>query len=167
MARKSNTKAAPNNAAENVAFVETNTAKPTEFVGEQPVHADTDSMQFSLRGFMEMMGVTLPTWKRVLCSFVAALATGWMVGAMANVIINILVLGTMAVTNSMFLVWVVLIAGVIAGLYCAWVAGRAVTRYILSGDIDDDCAKAKAKVSGWFKRKDKAIVAAPVNAVPA
>jgi len=145
-------------AAQPVDFTET--AAPLA-AQPQPVHADTDSMEFSLKDFLAMAGVQLPGWKRTLVSFIAALAAGYLTGSVASVLCNILFSGAIAITGSMFLAWALYSIGFIIALYCALKAGNAISRYILGGKVDDHASAAKDKVCGWFKFGDKeAIVAA-------
>ncbi len=112
--------------------------------------ANTDDMAFDLRSFLEMAGVQLPGWKRVLFSFVAALASGYLIGSVAAVLIDILFTGAIAVTGSMFVAWLMYSVGIIVTIYLGFKAGAAVSRYILGGKIDAHAGQVKDTVGGWF-----------------
>ncbi|WP_025915505.1 hypothetical protein [Herminiimonas sp. CN] len=140
MATRSQTK----QAAQSVDFTEALAAQP------QPVHADTDSMEFSIKDFLAMAGVQLPGWKRVLLNFIACFTAGFAIGTVGQIIINILFTGAMTVTGSLFVAWVLYSVGFIIMLYAAIKAGAAISRYILGGKIDEHAACAKDKVAGWF-----------------
>ena len=120
---------------------------------EQAQHADTDKMAFDMKGLFSAAGIELPSWKRLLVNALACFATGYLIGAVASVIINTMIAGVMALTGSVVVGWFFYILGLVIMVYAAFVAGRAVTQYIMSGSIDQDYAAVKAKVTGWFAKK--------------
>ncbi len=151
--------------ASTVNFAETPHAKMN---GKTPHAAQAESVTpddapFDFRSFMKMAGVDLPSWQRVVCSAIASFAAGYLIGSVASVIIDILVVGTALVTSSMFLTWCVYVIGMVIAFYAAFAAGRAVAQYVLSGSVDQDFAAAKRKITGFFgslRSKSEPIVAA-------
>ena len=154
MATKSKTKL-----ASTVEFKETD-RKGNPVHTEQPVHADTDSGEFNFGEFMKMLGVQIPSWKRVLVSFVACFAAGYLIGSVASVLMDIVVTGALSVTGSMFVAWMFYAIGLVIAIYAAFCAGRAISKYILSGSIDQDFVAAKNWFGNMFSRKEKVIAAA-------
>lgn len=126
----------------------------------QPVHATVDDSGFDFREFCAMYGIVIPGWKRALVSFVASIAVGCLVASAASTLIDILVVGAMSVTGSLFLAWTLYVVAFIAAAYVACKAGAKVARWILSGAVDEQASAAKNKVTGWFKSREKPIVAA-------
>ena len=148
---RSTTKAA----AQDVNFSETLKANGHD---AQPSAAPVGEDDFDLKSFLKMAGVNVPSWKRSLITAIACFATGYLIGSVAAVVLDTLMIATAMATGSMFLVACVYILGMIVALYAVFVASRKVAQYIMSGSVDQDIATVK----GWFKfgGKKEPIVAA-------
>lgn len=150
MARTNSKTAAPA-AAASVEFIDTPRADSVS----------PDDSKIDMSALFAMCGVKLPTWKRSLVCAIASFAVGFLIGALARVVIETLVIAVAMSTGSIALCWAIYILGWIMAVYLAFAAGRAVTQYIMSGSVDKDIAAVKGKVSGWFgKFKTKAVEAA-------
>lgn len=106
------------------------------------------------------LGIAIPSGKRLMVSSVSCFVLGLLGGVAASYIGNMLVAAAMSLTSSMFvgvLVWV--LTWVLAA-YLVIKGSQRLSMYILTGDIDRDLAKAKDKVTSWFKRDKVELVAA-------
>ena len=130
-------------------------------VTQNPVIVDELDFAARMRSKIEIavtelfaeQGFAVPSWKRQLVAFVGSFAVGFGVGSVFNVIISVMMNAIFALTSSMFLVYTLWIVGMLAAAYFALKAGQKVGMYIVSGNIDGDVQRLKAKVSGWFTRK--------------
>lgn len=103
-----------------------------------------------IREACDSLGVPVPSWKRVVITYVAAMCAGYGLGTLF-ILVDALLLSSLMAT-SVFLYWAVWAVGLLLTLYAGFKLGNAIGNYIMSGQIDRDIAVAKNKVSGWFKR---------------
>lgn len=116
--------------------------------------------EMTLRQMFATFGVALPSWKRTLIAVVLSIAAGAAIGSVSSVFLDILLVGAMSVTGSMFLATCLYVIGLIISMVIAWRVGKRILGYVLSGNIDRDASIAKDKVMGFFKSEPKEIVAA-------
>lgn len=93
-----------------------------------------------------------PTWQRTLCSGIAGALVSFGVGYLGGTIINILVLGTLALTASTFLAMLVMSIGYILTIAVGALAGKKVFEFIAGSGVDKAYASVKSKVTGFFDR---------------
>ena len=138
MARTSNKAAA----ASTVEFIDTPRA---ESVSQEESKIDLEALFASV-------GIKMPSSKRVVCTFIANFAVGFLGGALAAIVIKTLVIAVALSTGSLAMCWAMYILAWIVAVYALFAAGRAATQYIMSGSIDKDYTAAKSWVGGLFKK---------------
>lgn len=140
MARTNSKSAA---SAQTVDFAET---KFADSVSQEESKIDMEALFASV-------GIKMPSSKRVVCTFIANFAVGFLGGALASIVIKTLVIAVALSTGSLAMCWAMYILAWIVAVYALFAAGRAATQYIMSGSIDKDYASAKSWVGGLFKSK--------------
>lgn len=101
--------------------------------------------------FSDMLnGFELPSGKRVLVSFVAAMLIGGCTLYLGMQLTAFLAVGAAMLTGSAFLAFLALFLGYALSILATVIVSGKVQSFILSGDIDRTYEATKAKVSGWF-----------------
>lgn len=116
--------------------------------------------EMTLRELFASFGVELPSWKRTLAAIVLAIAAGAGIAMVSNTFLDILLVGAMSVTGSMFLATCLYLIGLVISMVIAWKVGKRIMGYVLSGSIDNDAGIVKDKFMGFFRSEPKEIVAA-------
>lgn len=124
---------------------------------------DADSMQEEMQRIMKQirsafgMEIEVPSWQRCLAAFLLSIALAAGAGYGIGYIASMLMVGCFTLTGSVFLMYAIALLAFLLSAYAGLKIGQKVGNYVLSGQIDKDFASAKAKVTGFFKRKEKAI----------
>lgn len=125
------------------------------------------NLNFDFRSFCGSLGIAIPSKRRVIVSLIASLIVGIGIGYFGGHLLGMLTAGALVLTGSAFLSMLVYILGLCLLAYAAFVAGRKVSQYILTSNVDSDLAavrntlgSAKDRVFGWFKSEPKAVAAA-------
>lgn len=125
----------------------------------QPVAANIDE-EMTLREMFATFGVQLPSWKRTLLAFVTSFAVGYLIGSVAAALINLAFAGAAVLGMNLFFIYIIALMLIIGAIYLAIKASQRIVMYFQTGDIDRDLVAAKEKVTGFFRRAPKEIVAA-------
>lgn len=137
--------------------------KQAAVVVENPVPEPSfeDQIRQFLNGF-SISGALLGhevTWKRAAVAFFAVSALAFGAGSLIGHIASYAIAGIVTFGGSMALAWLVWGLAIALAIYVGLKIGQHVGNYILSGQIDRDIVKVKNKVTGFFKREEKLIVA--------
>ena len=102
----------------------------------------------------------MPTWKRTLAAYFAAMVIAGGAGYGIGCLAGYAMIGCFALTGSLFLMYLIMVLAILLSAYAGMKIGQYVGNYVLSGQIDRDVVRAKNWVTGFFKSKPTAPVAA-------
>lgn len=103
-------------------------------------------------------GFELPSGKRVLVSFVAAMIAGGCTLYLGMQLTAFLAVGAAMLTGSAFLAFLALFMGYALSILATVIISGKVQSFILNGDIDRTYQATKAKVTGWFSSAKSSMI---------
>ena len=97
-------------------------------------------------------------WKAPLLSFLVGFCVAYCVGYLGGLLLSIMVIGTLAVTGSMFLAWVVYILGLMLVIAGGVMAASFVQHGLLEGGyaqrVVDVTGNVAGRIGSLFSRKE-------------
>lgn len=109
-----------------------------------------------LHAFERMMDrMKIASWKRWVCAYTASFLTGFGIGYVGQILLNLLLVGAAALAVPMFLQFAILVIGWALMFVAAWKLGRKVGVAVLMGDVDRGVANAWGTVRGWFGANER------------
>lgn len=130
-------------------------AKAKKTVAHPTVAHDPGVLDRVMSRFQEaqaelMATLQVPSWKRVLCAFLAAVCVSALVGWVAGYLITWLAVGAFLFTASSFLFYAIWLAGLLIAMYYGGkLAGRCAGA-VLTGEIDERAVAARDSVKNFF-----------------
>jgi hypothetical protein len=95
----------------------------------------------------------VPTWGRVVCSFLASVLAGMGAGWGISIVTDIVMYGAIALTGSATFAMVIWCIGLVLAIYASVCASQSAFQYIASKRIDEHWNTATSTVKGWFTRR--------------
>ena len=127
-------------------------AEPTKLDDTHAAPEDTSSIfeRFAQAqdDLMAMLGVASP--KRYLVSAVLALLAACGLGMLFGKVIGILMVAALVTTGSMFLMYAILVIGLIISAIATYKLSGLVFEYVVTKKVDAHWAKAKSSVASLF-----------------
>lgn len=107
-----------------------------------------EEASFNFGDFAASLG--LPSGKRVIVSFIAAILIAGTTLYLGMHLSMYLAVGAALLTGSSFIAFLCMFLGYALSILASVVVGGKVQSFILNGDIDRTYEAAKSKVTGWF-----------------
>jgi hypothetical protein len=144
-----------------------------EIKTEQPAAANVEPKEDAVRqaameAVMKLFGVdeNAPSFKRQMAALFASILLSVGAGYVIGQIAGYAIIGILALGGSMLWAYLIMILATLLAMYAGMKIGQYVGNYVLSGQVDEDIAKAKDAVSdGWNWIKSK-FSSEPKESVP-
>lgn len=125
---------------------------------EQDVEGLAARAQAAFDELLTKLGAASP--KRYLASFLIGCCVSFGTGYLLGKLVFAMAVGTMLLTTSAFLGWLVMLVGTLVAIWAGYKAGGVAFDYIVTKRVDAHWHKLRDSVGSLFKREPKPVVAA-------
>ena len=124
-------------------------AKPVD--APQP----TATLEQDLNSLFTKHNIVVPESSRFFISLIASAIAGGVIGYVASIVLVYTITGTMILTGSLLVAFMVEVLGFFLMAMACWKAGTFIQSYIMSDSFDRSYQKCSNTVRGFFTRRNE------------